>query len=339
MVREFTENLEDTEVLHPHTFLMTQIRNVLRKWHQGSTVLILTSRKTEIARSARGPKLKEPRAEDALAESYLVQKFCWWFDCSRSQSSQWRKWFAKQSSILSRGTRFCYSMDSVVPVQNKNGSGDRKEFTKVSRAVYNSSEFGKASEDLSWNHCTSTPHRSETNVIAERAVRWIKRRDVCCVIAIQLGWKIVIWSSGTILLLSKCSRPPGRRRKQRMKGDSENHSKARSYRSVLWLNIIRFLKKKKKRQGSTNLVRKSCQKYSSDMHWWEGDLKRRYFGRRHWGVGEPGPVRNRPSKAQCKRSINVKKGEHFKFQSHVEQQNCLQYIMKSEKPLKGGINL
>ena len=32
----------------------------------------------------------------------------------------------------------------------------------------NSLEFGKACEDLSWNHCTSTPHRSETNGIAER---------------------------------------------------------------------------------------------------------------------------------------------------------------------------
>ena len=29
-------------------------------------------------------------------------------------------------------------------------------------------EFGKSCEDLSWNHCTSTPHRSETNGIAER---------------------------------------------------------------------------------------------------------------------------------------------------------------------------
>ena len=35
----------------------------------------------------------------------------------------------------------------------------------------NSLEFGKACEDLSWNLCTSTPHRSETNAIAERAVR------------------------------------------------------------------------------------------------------------------------------------------------------------------------
>ena len=38
----------------------------------------------------------------------------------------------------------------------------------------NSLEFGTACEDLSWNHCTSSPHRSETNGIAERAVRRVK---------------------------------------------------------------------------------------------------------------------------------------------------------------------
>ena len=38
----------------------------------------------------------------------------------------------------------------------------------------NSLEFGKACEDLSWSHCTSTPHRSETNGVAERAVRRVK---------------------------------------------------------------------------------------------------------------------------------------------------------------------
>ena len=47
---------------------------------------------------------------------------------------------------------------------------DRKP--KVSY-IDNSLEFGKACEDLSWDHCTSTPHRSETNV-AERAVRRVK---------------------------------------------------------------------------------------------------------------------------------------------------------------------
>ena len=38
----------------------------------------------------------------------------------------------------------------------------------------NSLELGKSCEELAWNHCTSTPHRSETNGIAERAVRIVK---------------------------------------------------------------------------------------------------------------------------------------------------------------------
>ena len=44
------------------------------------------------------------------------------------------------------------------------------------KVIYTDSslEFGKDCEDLSWNHCTSTPHRSETNWIAERAVRRVK---------------------------------------------------------------------------------------------------------------------------------------------------------------------
>ena len=32
-------------------------------------------------------------------------------------------------------------------------------------------EFRKSCEELSWTHCTSTPRRSETNGIAEGAVR------------------------------------------------------------------------------------------------------------------------------------------------------------------------
>ena len=47
---------------------------------------------------------------------------------------------------------------------------------KKPKVIYtdNSLEFGKSCEDLSWNHGTSTPHRSETNGIAERAVRRVK---------------------------------------------------------------------------------------------------------------------------------------------------------------------
>ena len=48
----------------------------------------------------------------------------------------------------------------------------------------NSLEFGKACEDLSWNHCTSPPHRSETNGIAESSAQ-SKGRHLCCIVAIR----------------------------------------------------------------------------------------------------------------------------------------------------------
>ena len=51
-----------------------------------------------------------------------------------------------------------------------------QEPTRKPKVMYTdtSLEFGKACEELSWNHCTSTPHRSETNGIAERAGRRVK---------------------------------------------------------------------------------------------------------------------------------------------------------------------
>ena len=45
------------------------------------------------------------------------------------------------------------------------------EPTMKPKVIYtvNSLEFGESCEELSWNHCTSTQHRSETKWIAERA--------------------------------------------------------------------------------------------------------------------------------------------------------------------------
>ena len=51
----------------------------------------------------------------------------------------------------------------------------------------NSLDFGKTCEDLSWHPCTSTPHRSETNAIAERAVRRVKGRHFCRIVGIRSG--------------------------------------------------------------------------------------------------------------------------------------------------------
>ena len=50
------------------------------------------------------------------------------------------------------------------------------EPTRKPKVIYtdNSLEHSTSCEELSWNHCTSTPHRSDTNGIAERAVRRVK---------------------------------------------------------------------------------------------------------------------------------------------------------------------
>ena len=68
------------------------------------------------------------------------------------------------------------------PCKNKTSQETQRSLQKFleperkPKVIYtdNSLEFGKACEDLSWNHCTSTPHRSETNGIAERAVRRVE---------------------------------------------------------------------------------------------------------------------------------------------------------------------
>ena len=68
------------------------------------------------------------------------------------------------------------------PCKNKTSQETQRSLQKFleperkPKVIYtdNSLEFGKACEDLSRNHCTSTPHRSETSGIAERPVRRVK---------------------------------------------------------------------------------------------------------------------------------------------------------------------
>ena len=60
------------------------------------------------------------------------------------------------------------------PCKNKTSQETQRSLQKFlepdrkPKVIYtdNSLEFGKSCEDFSWNHCTSTPHRSETNGIA-----------------------------------------------------------------------------------------------------------------------------------------------------------------------------
>ena len=64
------------ESLSKRVLLICPLWSRRDEWYHGITVFTRTSRKTEIARSARGVKLQGHHAEDVLVKSYLVQKNC-----------------------------------------------------------------------------------------------------------------------------------------------------------------------------------------------------------------------------------------------------------------------
>ena len=122
------------------------------------------------------------------------------FDNSRSQGPKRQLRVSKQSSLRSRGAGFSHSMDPGVSVQKQNFTRNPEKLAKVLgterklKVIYtdNSLEFGKVRQDLSWNHCTSTPHRSEIIGIAERAVRNVK--EGTSVVLLQSGLNESCWA-------------------------------------------------------------------------------------------------------------------------------------------------
>ena len=100
------------------------------------------------------------------------------------------------------------------PCKTKPSQETQRSLLKLSepdrkpKVIYtdNSLEFGKACEDLSWNHCTSTPHRSETNGIAERAVRRVKGGTSAVLLQSGLNEKLMGRFHGMLHLSAKRSR-------------------------------------------------------------------------------------------------------------------------------------
>ena len=86
------------------------------------------------------------------------------------------------------------------PCKNKTSQETQRSLQKFleperkPKVIYtdNSLQFGKACEDLSWNHCTSTPYRSETNGIAERAVR--REKEGTSAVLLQSGLNESWWT-------------------------------------------------------------------------------------------------------------------------------------------------
>ena len=165
------------------------------------------------------------------------------------------------------------------PCKNKTSQETQRSLQKFleperkPKVIYtdNSLEFGKACEDLSWNHCTSTPHRSETNGIAERAVRRVK--EGTSAVLLQSGLNESWWADSmecytylrnvTDLLFD------GKTPYERRLG---NHLKDLLFHLVHWLSITQKLQRIS--QESINLERKSNLDCSSDTLCTRGEFGR-----------------------------------------------------------------
>ena len=181
----------------------------------------------------------------------------------------------------------------------------------------NSLEFAKACEDLSWNHCTSTPHRSETNGIAERSVRRVK--EGTSAVLLQSGLDENWWADSmecfTYLrniqdLLSDGKTPYERR-------FWITFLKDQSFRLVHWLSISLSLRKTS--QESINLERKYYLDCSLDTLCTRENLEGWHNGWRHWGVRNDGRIGNLLKKTQCKGSNISQKMVNSFFQVQMDE--------------------
>ena len=160
---------------------MTQTRNGLQKWNQGRLVFILTSPKTEIAKYACEPRWQGFLAEDALAKQHFEQKslVIWWQQITKSSLVEVNRSSHRYAVVVQDlATQWIQSYPCKTKTSQEPEKSSRKflEPPEKPKVIFtdNSMEFGKSCEDLSWNHRTSTPHRSETNGIVERAARRVK---------------------------------------------------------------------------------------------------------------------------------------------------------------------
>ena len=209
-----------------------------------STVFIFISLETEIARPVKGPKITRapcrrrnggavPRAEnfgDLTTADHKVLSY----NCESRNNHR----YAVVVQDLATQWIQAHPCKTKTSQETQRSLQKFLEPNRKPKVIYtdNSMESGKACEDLSWNHCTSTPHRSETNGIAERAVR--RAKEGTFAVLLQSGLDESWWADSmeccTHLrnvtdLLSDGRRP--------MKDVLKNHLKDQSFRLVHWLSI------------------------------------------------------------------------------------------------------
>ena len=159
--------------LCPHTLLRTQIRNVLREWHQtqGGIVFLLTSKKDRNCEVRLRTKITRAPCRRRSGEAV-------------PQAEKLGELITADHKVLNVEGESRNNHRYAVVVQDLANQWISQETEKSLRkflepsqrpkvmCTENSLVFGKSCEEVSWNHRT----RSETNGFAERAVRRVTER-------------------------------------------------------------------------------------------------------------------------------------------------------------------
>ena len=194
---------------------MTQIRNVLWKWYKEAQYFILASQKTGIAKSASDPKLQGFLAEGELGKQYFGQRnFVIYLITADhkvlNEGCEYWDHYWYSVVVQDLATRRIQSYPCKIQKLLRRRKWVHGNFSSP-KVIYtdNSLEFGKSCEK--YHGIIVLPHLIDlrrTGLPKEQCAEWWKERLQYCV-AIWLGWKMVGWFYGMLLLSAKCLRPPG----------------------------------------------------------------------------------------------------------------------------------
>ena len=158
---------------HPRVLLVSHLQSREQKWYRASTVLKLTTERPKLqtcqrTKITRAPCRRRiggvvPRAENVGDLKTADHKVL-------SESCESRNNHRYAIVVQDLAAQWIQSY----PCKNKTSQETQRSLQKFLEpngrpgvvCTCNSLDFGESCEELSWNHCTPTPHRSETNGIA-----------------------------------------------------------------------------------------------------------------------------------------------------------------------------
>ena len=169
--------------LCPHTFLRTQIWNILRVVSKSRKHSIFSHfpKDRNCEECLRTKMTRAPCRRRNSEAAPLAEKFSDLITADHNvlnEEGESRNNHQYVVVVQDLATPWIQSYPCRTKTFQETDKSFRKflEPSQKPKVVYteNSLEVGKSCEDLSWNHRISTPHRSETNGIGARAVRNVK---------------------------------------------------------------------------------------------------------------------------------------------------------------------